>query len=239
MTPEQIIKRPLILTEKGNAPARAGEPVPVRGRRTANKTQIRNAVETLFKVKVEQGAHADRARPHAAHGPRPRARPRTGRRRSCRSRTATRSTSSREPEHADQTLQADLARRAATTKSLTGEGLTKKEPERKLARVEELERRPQPPRAHHLALPGRRPQAALPPHRLQAQQDRRARDGRVDRVRSEPQRAHRAPALQGRREALHPRARRPRGRRPRCVARAPPTSSPATRCRCGTSRPAR
>ncbi len=46
----------------------------------------------------------------------------------------------------------------------------------------------QQPRPHHLAFPRRRSQAALPHHRLQAQQDRRAREGRVARVRSEPAR---------------------------------------------------
>jgi large subunit ribosomal protein L2 len=67
--------------------------------------------------------------------------------------------------------------------------------------------------ASPVALPRRWPQAALPHHRLQARQDRHPRDGRGDRVRSQPHRAHRAAALRGRREALHPRARRPRGRR--------------------------
>ena len=62
-------------------------------------------------------------------------------------------------------------------------------------------------RPHHVALPRRRSQAALPYHRFQARQDRRASQGRDDRVRPEPLGAHRAAALRGRREALHPRPR--------------------------------
>ena len=66
--------------------------------------------------------------------------------------------------------------------------------------------RPQQQRPHHDAPPGRRPQAPLPDHRLQAHQGRRAGDGRRDRVRPEPLGADRAAALRGRREGLHPRA---------------------------------
>ena len=40
--------------------------------RRANKIEIRQAVEKLFNVKVDRRAHADRARPHAAHGSWPR-----------------------------------------------------------------------------------------------------------------------------------------------------------------------
>ena len=88
--------------------------------------------------------------------------------------------------------------------------------EKSAARAQGAQRRPQQLRPHHLALPRRRSQAALPHHRLQARQDRRARQGRGDRVRSEPHRAHRAAALRRRREALHPRARRPRASATRC-----------------------
>ena len=55
---------------------------------------------------------------------------------------------------------------------------------------------------------GRRPQAAVPHRRLQAEQGRRAGQGRGHRVRPEPQLPHRAAALPRRREALHPRPRR-------------------------------
>jgi large subunit ribosomal protein L23 len=52
MTPEQIIRRPLILTEKGNALREQENQYLFEVERTATKTQIRSAVETLFKVKV-------------------------------------------------------------------------------------------------------------------------------------------------------------------------------------------
>jgi large subunit ribosomal protein L23 len=52
MTPEQIIKRPLILTEKGNTLREQQNQYLFEVERTANKAQIRDAVETLFNVKV-------------------------------------------------------------------------------------------------------------------------------------------------------------------------------------------
>jgi len=54
MTPEQIIRRPLILTEKGNALREQENQYLFEVERTATKTQIRSAIETLFKVKVEK-----------------------------------------------------------------------------------------------------------------------------------------------------------------------------------------
>ena len=56
-------------------------------------------------------------------------------------------------------------------------------------------------------------------------------EGRVDRVRPEPHGAHRAPALRGRREALHPRAGRRERRRHAALRRRRSTSAPATPCR--------
>ena len=79
--------------------------------------------------------------------------------------------------------------------------------------AEAADRRAQLLRPHDLASPRRRPQAAVPRRRLPAQQGRRAREGRGDRVRPEPQRAHRAAALPRRREALHHRPAGSRGRR--------------------------
>jgi large subunit ribosomal protein L23 len=52
MIPEDIIKRPLVLTEKGNALREAYNQYLFEVARTANKAQIRDAVETLFSVKV-------------------------------------------------------------------------------------------------------------------------------------------------------------------------------------------
>jgi len=52
MIAEDIIKRPLVLTEKGNALREAHNQYLFEVKRTANKAQIRDAVETLFSVKV-------------------------------------------------------------------------------------------------------------------------------------------------------------------------------------------
>ena len=52
MTPEQIIKRPIILTEKARVLSEDGNQVQFEVARDANKIQIRHAVEHLFKVTV-------------------------------------------------------------------------------------------------------------------------------------------------------------------------------------------
>jgi large subunit ribosomal protein L23 len=52
MRAEQIIKRPLILTEKGNRLREEGNQYLFEVARDANKVQIRNAVEALWKVSV-------------------------------------------------------------------------------------------------------------------------------------------------------------------------------------------
>lgn len=54
MTPEQIIKRPLVLTEKGNVLRESENQYLFEVARGANKSQIRTAVETLFNVRVEK-----------------------------------------------------------------------------------------------------------------------------------------------------------------------------------------
>jgi large subunit ribosomal protein L23 len=52
MTPEHIIKRPLLLTEKGQALRDAENKYHFEVARNANKSQIRQAVQALFGVKV-------------------------------------------------------------------------------------------------------------------------------------------------------------------------------------------
>ncbi len=52
MTPEQIIKRPIILTEKARVLSEDENQVQFEVARDANKIQIRHAVEHLFKVTV-------------------------------------------------------------------------------------------------------------------------------------------------------------------------------------------
>ena len=54
MTPEEIVKRPLIFTEKGNALREEENQYLFEVARTANKAQIRSAIEDLFDVRVEK-----------------------------------------------------------------------------------------------------------------------------------------------------------------------------------------
>jgi large subunit ribosomal protein L23 len=52
LQPEQIIRRPIILTEKSNRLRDQGNKVIFEVRREANKIQIKDAIQTLFKVGV-------------------------------------------------------------------------------------------------------------------------------------------------------------------------------------------
>ena len=52
MTPEQIIRRPIILTEKVNTLREKDNQVVFEVARSANKVQIKQAVQKLFKVQV-------------------------------------------------------------------------------------------------------------------------------------------------------------------------------------------
>ena len=52
MTPESVIRKPIFLTEKSNT-LRAKNQVVFEVLRTANKVQIKEAVQKLFSVKVE------------------------------------------------------------------------------------------------------------------------------------------------------------------------------------------
>ena len=52
MRPEEIIKRPLILTEKGNSLREDHNQYLFEVARNANKTEIRGAIEKLWKVSV-------------------------------------------------------------------------------------------------------------------------------------------------------------------------------------------
>ena len=54
MTPEQIIKRPLVLTEKGTNLRETHNQYMFEVARGANKHEIRNAIETLFSVSVKE-----------------------------------------------------------------------------------------------------------------------------------------------------------------------------------------
>ena len=52
MTPEQVIRRPIILTEKANLLREKRNQVVFEVTRDANKIQIKDAVQKLFKVTV-------------------------------------------------------------------------------------------------------------------------------------------------------------------------------------------
>jgi large subunit ribosomal protein L23 len=53
MNPENIIRRPIVLTEKASLLRESANQVVFEVLRTANKVQIKDAVQTLFNVKVE------------------------------------------------------------------------------------------------------------------------------------------------------------------------------------------
>jgi large subunit ribosomal protein L23 len=52
MSPEQVIRRPIILTEKANALRERDNQVVFEVARAANKVQIKDAVQKLFNVRV-------------------------------------------------------------------------------------------------------------------------------------------------------------------------------------------
>lgn len=52
MTPEQIIRKPIMLTEKANILREKNNQVVFEVARTANKVEIKQAVQKLFKVSV-------------------------------------------------------------------------------------------------------------------------------------------------------------------------------------------
>jgi large subunit ribosomal protein L23 len=52
MSPEQIIRRPIILTEKATALREGNNQVVFEVARAANKVEIRDAVQKLFNVRV-------------------------------------------------------------------------------------------------------------------------------------------------------------------------------------------
>jgi large subunit ribosomal protein L23 len=54
MNPESILKRPIILTEKSRLLQEEGNNVVFEVDRRANKIEIRNAVQTMFKVTVTE-----------------------------------------------------------------------------------------------------------------------------------------------------------------------------------------
>ena len=205
----------------------------------ANKIEIRNAVEQLFARAGREGPH-DQPQGQAQAQPQHRrvqrtGAPEAGHRHPRRRRGTHRHL--RELTDAHPQTQADESRAPVPDVVRLRRG--HEDQAREVADEAEAEdRRSQLVRPHDVAPPRRRSQAALPHRRLPPEQGRRAREGRGDRVRPEPQRAHRAAALPRRREALHHRPAGPRGRRRWCRAARAARSASATRCRCATSRSA-
>ncbi len=113
--------------------------------------------------------------------------------------------------------------------------ITKTTPGEVAARPQARHRWPQQLRPQDRPPQGRRPQAAVPHHRLQAHQGRRARQGRRDRVRPEPQLPHRAAPLPTTARSATSSPPTAWASATCCRAARAPRSGPATRCRCATS----
>ena len=177
MTPETIIRRPIILTEKSNT-LREPEPGRVRGRSGARtRSRSRRRPEALQRQGRERQHHG-LSRQGSPHGSRLRQaaeleegdrHPRRGREHRVLRRDA------RRAEMGIKTYKPTAPARRYYSVSDFKEITTGKKPEKKLLEHQTSHRRPQHPRPHHQPLPWRWTQAALPRHRLPPRQDRRAR----------------------------------------------------------------
>ncbi len=196
-----VIKRPLV-TEKGVTKKDAERTLCFEVAAAANKTQIRQAVQTIFKVKVAEvrtSMTAGKLR-------------RRGRFAGYRARLEE-SLRQAEGRRKNAGVRGDLSmpiksyRPTTPTRRFTNRGLARRDHQAD-ARKEPGARQEGDGRAvehgpDFVAIPGRRAQAGVSRDRFQARQGRDRGEGRGDRVRSEPQRANRAAALRRRREALH------------------------------------
>ena len=171
MTPEHIIRRPIILTEKAQPPRASSNQVVFEVARDANKIQIKDAVQTLFKVKVDERQHAASCAARIAAWAAA-----TPRLQNWKKAVVTLKEGDDDrllrgdgvrASHGNQELTSRRRRRAATTRSPTSRRSPRaRSPRRRSDRAPDSHRRPQQPRPHHLALPRRWSQAALPHHRL-------------------------------------------------------------------------
>ena len=212
MLPQELIRRPLI-TEKATQLKEASNTICFEVAKTANKIEVRRAVEKLFGVKVLDVRVANRGGQVEAHGPV--RRPAKGLEEGLR------------PARAGSDDRVLRGRVMAVKKfkptspgvrfqtKLDFQEISPVRPEKRLYGRAALDRRPQQPGPDDVPLHGRRPQAALPDDRLPARQAGHPGQGRHDRVRPEPHGADRAAPLRRRREALHPGAQRARRSAPR------------------------
>ena len=233
MDPRQVIIRPVV-SEKSYALMADGK-YTFRVHDRAHKTQIAQAVEEIFDVHVRSVRTAKvRAKPkrrglHSGHSPLVEEGDRPARARaSASSCSRARRWRARTWRSARQSRPAPGAASAPTSCARSSPATR---PTKSLTEGKKRSERPQRGRPRHLAPPRRRGQAPLPADRLQAHQGRRARQGRDDRVRPQPQRLHRAAQLRRRREALHPRPAGPAGRRRGRLRRGRRHHARATRCR--------
>ena len=218
MLTEDVLKRPILLTEKASR-LREQNQVVFEVHRDANKIQIRDAVQKMFKVTVVE-VRTSMFRGKDRRMGRGVAKLQNWKKAVVQLKAGdtieffdeSTEKSELEDSHADQDLQTDLCG-APFLHGARHERHHQDHPRARPHREEDELGWPQQQRAHHVPLPRRRTQAALPRDRFSARQDRCSRERRGDRVRPEPHLAHRAPPLRRRREALHPRPRRNQGRR--------------------------
>ena len=241
MTPEQIIKRPIVLTEKAHRLAREDNQVVFEVDRDANKIQIKDAVETLFNVKVASVNTLVQRGKHSAWAAA------TPRRRNWKKAIVTLARGRRHPvlrrEARSKSWASELQADLAGAPLLHGQRLQGAHHRRAAERSSSSTKPSTGGRNNYGRITTRfRGGGHKQRYRIiDFKRDKIGVPAKVahDRVRSEPHGAHRAPPLRRRREALHPRARRPEASATRSSRAATPTSSPATACRSATSRPAR
>ena len=205
MNARSVIIRPVI-SEKSYALLTANK-YTFRVHDGANKTQVRQAVEEIFGVRVHD-VRTQNVKP------KPKRRGFTAGKR----RAVEEGHRDAAPRRLDRAVRRPGDRLAMAIKKHkpTSPGrrfatysdraeVTKDKPGEVAHRGPQEVRRAQLQGPHDLAPPRRRGQAPVPQDRLQAPQGRRAGQGRRDRVRPQPHRLHRAAPLRRRREVLHPR----------------------------------
>ncbi len=171
MTPESIIRRPILLTEKASS-QREQHQYAFEVHRKANKIQIRDAVQKLFKVSVTS-VNTMVFRGKIRRMGRGEAKLQNWKKAIVTLKPGdsidffNEASGQGLDDDVHQDLQAHLSR-APTVLGARDLGPHQEGAREGAPRAADLEGRSQQPRPHHLALPRRRPQAALPAHRLAA-----------------------------------------------------------------------
>ncbi len=201
------------LTEKSSILSEKGNQYVFRVQPTANKVQIRQAIEKLFKKKVIRVNTAQLLRQSQArtHRSIPVARA-IGRRPSSLSRPATKSNSPKGDTPWDSKLSVRSHRPTASRFFPTSPRSPRRSPRRAWSNPSRKPAAATTHGRHHDASHRWRSQAEVSDHRFQAQDARRRRQCHRDRIRSEPHVPHRVARIPGQDEGLHPRSCRPRRR---------------------------